>query len=273
MRYKALALDMDGTLLNQQGELEAQVITALKRAQEAGVGVYLVSGRMHRAMYPYWKELGLTTPLISYNGCRIMHPDSDKPLYEISLPLEVAHEVIAFAKERGLSLNTYYSDCLYTLEDNAYAQMYARINKVPYKILPDDYASLLEAPTKVLIIATDGSEPQKLADLDQEVRGLFEGRAHVTTSSRMYIEFLPIGANKASGLERMNEIVGLSLDDWVAVGDGMNDYEMLMECGVGLAVAGAPQELLQHFAEEFIVPDLPKGGIEKVLQDYFDIEV
>lgn len=273
MSYKALALDMDGTLLNEVGELEEQVTVALRKAQDAGIGVYLVSGRMHRAMYPFWKEIGLKTPIISYNGCRIMHPDNDKPLYETSLSYEIAQEIIAYAKERNLSLNTYYSDCLYTLADNSYSQMYARINNVPYKILPEDYSTIKEPPTKALIIVTDGSEPEKLAQMDSEISERFGGRVHVTTSSRMYVEFLPIGANKATGLEKMNEIVGLSLNDWVAVGDGMNDYEMLKECGVGLAVASAPHELLDHFEDEFIVPDLPRGGIEVVLKKYFDIEV
>ncbi len=272
MSYKALALDMDGTLLNPEGELEEQVIRALRLAQDAGIGVYLVSGRMHRAMYPYWKEIGLNTPIISYNGCRIMHPDAEKPLYEIGLDYGISQEIIAFAKERGLSLNTYYSDCLYTLADNDYSRMYARINRVPYKILPEDYQTIKKAPTKALIIATDGSEPEKLASMDSEIKERFGSRVHVTTSSRMYVEFLPTGANKAAGIEKMNEIVGLSLDDWVAVGDGMNDYEMLKECGVGLAVASAPQELLCHFEQEFIVPDLPRGGIEVVLKKYFDIE-
>ena len=273
MRYKALALDMDGTLLNETGELEKQVIQALRKAQDSGVGIYLVSGRMHRAMYPFWKLIGLTTPIISYNGCQIMHPDSEKPLYEIGLSYEIAQEIIAFAKERGLSLNTYYRDCLYTLSDNEYSRMYSRINQVPYKILPEDYSEIKEAPTKALIIATDGSEPERLAALEEEIRARFGSRVHITTSSRMYIEFLPLGANKAAGLKKMNEIVGLELQDWVAVGDGMNDYEMLRECGVGLVVASAPQELRAHFAEEYIVPDLPRGGIEEVLEKYFALKV
>ncbi len=273
MRYKALALDMDGTLLNHVGELEEQVIRALRKAQDAGIGVYLVSGRMQKAMYPYWKEIGLKTPIISYNGCRIMHPDDDKPLYEIGLTYDIAQEIIAYAKGRGLALNTYYSDCLYTLVDNEYSQMYSRINKVPYKILPEDYSSIKEAPTKALVIVTDGSKPELLEEIDREIKEKFGSKVHVTTSSRMYVEFLPLGANKATGLEKMNEIVGLSLSDWVAIGDGMNDYEMLKECGVGLAVESAPSELLDHFEKEFIVPDLPRGGIEKVLLDYFDLKV
>ena len=273
MRYKALALDMDGTLLNETGELEEQVINALRKAQASGVGIYLVSGRMHRAMYPFWKEIGLTTPIISYNGCKIMHPDSNNPLYEIGLSYEIAQEILAFAKERDLALNMYYSDCLYTLSDNEYSRMYSRINQVPYKILPDDYSQVREAPTKALIIATDGSKPERLASLEEEVKARFSGRVHVTTSSRMYIEFLPLGANKAAGLKKMNEIAGYSLADWVAVGDGMNDYEMLKECGVGLVVASAPQELRGYFEQKYIVPDLPRGGIEEVLEKYFAIKV
>ena len=273
MKYKALALDMDGTLLNKVSELEPHVITALRKAQDAGIGVYLVSGRMHASILPFWEELGLHTPIVSYNGAQIHHPGDDKPLYYQALDYDLAREIIEYCKEHDYALNTYYNDMLYTLKDNEYVHVYCSVNKVPYKLLPENHLEVKEAPTKALAIISVEENEAKMEEAYRGFMEKFSGKVHITTSSRRYVEFLPNGVNKASGLAHLSEIIGLDLSEWVAVGDGMNDYEMLMECGVGLAVKGSCNELLQRMDNETIISDLPLGGIEEVLEKYFNLKI
>lgn len=266
MNYKALALDLDGTLLNETGELEEHVAAALRKAAQAGVNVYLVSGRMHPAILPFWEKIGLDTPIVSYNGCKIQKP-GERPLYEKKLAGDFVPGVIEYCRQRDLALNIYFEDKLYILKENEFGRWYAEYFKVPCNIVPGGVWPG-ESPVKLLVILANGTEMQKIY---AEVAELFGRRAHITTSSGRFVEMLPEGVNKATALKVLAEATGVALEEWVAVGDGMNDLEMLLECGAGLAVSNAPQEVLEKVTR--VVPPLPRGGIEEVLTRFFGISV
>lgn len=266
MSFKALALDLDGTLLNEAGELEEHVAAALRVAARAGVRVHLVSGRMHPAIVPFWEKIGLDTPIVSYNGCKIQKPGA-APLFEKRLAADLVPGVIEYCRERDLALNIYFEDKLYILKENEFGRWYAEYFKVPCNIVPGGVWPG-ESPVKLLVILADGEQMRKTC---AEVTELFGRRAHITTSSGRFVEMLPEGVNKATGIKVLAEKTGISLSEWVAVGDGMNDLEMLLECGAGLAVANAPQEVLEKVTR--VVPPLPRGGIEEVLAKFFGISV
>lgn len=265
-KYRALALDLDGTLLNEEGALEPQVIAALRKAVAAGVSVHLVSGRMYPAVVPFWEAIGLTTPIISYNGAKIETP-GEPPICDKRLEPDFVRRVFDWCRVRDLNVNAYFEDRLYLLKDNEYGRGYGEYFRVPVEVL-NDRAWPGDAPAKLLIIARDSAEMQRVsAEADQ----LFGGEVSITTSSGKFYEFLPAGVNKATGLAVLAEKIAIPLEQWVAVGDGMNDIEMLQECGMGLAVANAPQEVLEKVAR--VVPPLPRGGIEVVLREFFGVSV
>lgn len=267
MQYKALALDMDGTLLDGVGELTENVILGIKQLQQAGIEVFLVSGRMYPSMLPFWKALELDTPIVSYNGGKIQLPGHE-PIFKAELQPTLTHDIVEYCREKDYCLNTYFEDKLFTLSENKFATWYSEYFKIPVNILPEEEKWPGESPAKALIIVETEEE---LTPVYEEILGRFGENAHITTSSGCFVELLPLGVNKASAISVLADYHNIPLDQWVAVGDGMNDYEMLQECGVGLAVENGGKELLELIDNTVLT--LPEGGLELIAEKFFGLQV
>lgn len=265
-RYSALALDLDGTLLDEEGVLGAHVVAALRQATKLGVRVHLVSGRMLPSILPFWQQIGLDTPIIAYNGAKIQLP-GQPPLSDRRLTPDYVRTVIAYCRTHKLSMNAYFEDKLYLLQDNQFGKWYSEYFKIPYYVL-NEKEWPAESPSKLLLILEN---PEQVQQAFTEMSNSFPPGAFLTTSSGRFVEFLPEGVNKATALQLLATHINLPLNHWVAVGDGANDLEMLQECGIGLVVENAPEDVRLQIPQ--VVPPLPKGGIEQVLADFFGIYV
>jgi HAD superfamily hydrolase (TIGR01484 family) len=113
MTYRAIALDLDGTLLAADAVLHDRVRRAICDLAASGVTVALASGRMQVAVEPIWRKLGLATPIVSYNGAKVGLPGRE-PIARCPVPLEAALRVADFAGERGLQLNAYLDETVLT---------------------------------------------------------------------------------------------------------------------------------------------------------------
>ncbi len=264
---KALALDLDGTLLNETGEIEPRVAAAVERACAAGVAVFLFSGRMHPAIEPHWNTLALDTPIVSYNGGKIQLP-GQAPLSEKRLGVTVARAIIDYCRRTDLHVNAYFEDKLYVFRDNELARWYADYFKVALHLLDEDEAWPEESPAKLLCIA---KTPEEVPALFEPMHARFRREASLTTSSSRFIELLPPRTSKGEALKDLGARLGIPPAAWVAVGDGMNDRQMLQTAGAGLAVENGSPELREY--ADAVVPPLYRGGIEHVLREYFRIDL
>ena len=114
---KMVATDIDGTILPYGGEFRPAVLDCISRLTNAGIKVVLVTGRMHSSAVPLAKQLGLSTPVISYQGGLIKELDGTT-LYQSNLKPEIAKEIIKWARQNNVHLNLYIDDKLYVEEDN-----------------------------------------------------------------------------------------------------------------------------------------------------------
>jgi Cof subfamily protein (haloacid dehalogenase superfamily) len=258
--YYGLALDLDGTLLSPDGTLDERMAGGLRKLRDRSIQILLVSGRMEAAVLRFWRQIGLHTPIISYNGARIAVP-GQPPLQEDRLPPPLCKQVIRYCRDRGLHLNLYLDDRLYVLADSPLARWYAGHYGVPLHLLDVDRAeSDPPASTKLLVMV---EEETALAPTFQALRAAFGRDANLTTSSRRFIEILPPGVDKGAALRRVADHLGVPPHAWVAVGDGMNDLEMIQAAGLGVAIETG-EARLQALAR-LVIPPLPAGGLERLL--------
>ncbi|MCX7934113.1 MAG: HAD family hydrolase [Planctomycetota bacterium] len=255
--YRGLGLDLDGTLLDAEGALPEKSVAALRRLRDQSVQIVLLSGRMTPAVMPFWRQIGLDTPIVAYNGAKIILPAAP-PLYEAVLPNSLICPILAFCRHRGLHLNIYIRDRLYALTDTEIGRWYADYYRVPLEILPPGWADDCAPITKMLVIASDS----EVFDLYQQMQALFGDSAHITTSSRRFVEILPQGVNKGAALRCVADYLRLPLHAWVAVGDGANDVEMIAAAGYGIAVSEG-DEAAKAVAKQ-VVPPLAEGGWRKI---------
>ena len=122
-KIKLVATDIDGTLVKWDTSVSDGVKNCVKKLQENGVKVVLVTGRMHCATKHLRDELGLNSPVVSYQGGLIKDSDG-KTLYQENLDSDCAKEIINWAHKNDVHLNLYIDDKLYVEKDDDCVKRY-----------------------------------------------------------------------------------------------------------------------------------------------------
>ena len=256
MRCRLLALDLDGTVLDDRRRLPEEVARAVVAAGRRGIEVVLCSGRMVCSVAPYWRRLGLGTPIVGCNGACARQPVTAEEVFFEPVPLALTLEVVRLARRRGLHVQTYVGDELWVAERNDYVRRYERTYGVRARVVGDLEQALRQPSTKVLLVV----EPGEVNRVYAELRERYRGRLFVTQSEDIHVELLHHRANKAAALKAVAGRLGLGREDTVAVGDGINDIEMVRWAGVGVAVGWGKAEL--QAVAEVVLGEGAEGAAE-----------
>jgi Cof subfamily protein (haloacid dehalogenase superfamily) len=238
-RIRLIALDLDGTLLDDEKRVPDANREALREAARRGTTIALASGRMTDCIVPTALAVGVDCAIISYNGgmARGRAAEGRPVLFHRPLEARYGRELIEYCRGRHL-LNFYHDDVLYAEETAAlrrFSEIYATRTGAAYTFVPDLGPFAGCSPTKAVII-TDPAERDRLYD---EWVARWRGEAHIVRTDPEYLEFLDINANKGVALAGLCEALGLPAAEAMALGDGDNDAEMLRAAGLGVAVANA----------------------------------
>jgi Cof subfamily protein (haloacid dehalogenase superfamily) len=252
-----VALDLDGTILDLQLNLDPRDVDALHRIIRAGVTVVACTGRPFPGALPWVQKLGLDGPIICYQGAEVRQPDGSTIL-DHGIKHDLALEVINFARERDLHVQAYRDDRLMVERDRPEAHEYADHAGMEIHVVGDLDAAMGPTTPKLVIVST----AQTLEALLPETRRQWEGRLNVATSVPTYLEFTSVESDKASALAFLCERLGIPQDQSVAVGDGRNDASMIAWAGLGVAVEGSPPEVIA--AADRTIPGPGHGGIKQL---------
>ena len=234
-----LALDLDGTILGMDLSLDPKDVDAVQRMLHAGVQVAACTGRPYPGALPWAQKLGLTSPIVCYQGAQVrgLH---GAMLLDHGVPHAVAMEVIRYAQERNLHVQAYRDDKLIVARDRPEAEKYAEHASMKVHVVGDLDSAMGPTTPKLVIVAV----PATLEALLPDARARWAGKLNVATSTPDYLEFTSVESDKASALRFLSDKLGVSQSEVVAVGDGRNDASMIAWAGLGVAVEGSPQEVL-----------------------------
>ena len=238
-KCQLLALDLDGTVLDRDRRLPEDVSGAITSAHRRGIQVVLCSGRMDCSVEPFWHRLGLDSPIIGYNGAYARQPETDEVVFYEPVPLHLTLELVRLACSRRLHIHTYIDDELWVAQRNDYVRRYEANYGVRARVVGDLEHAITKPSTKVLLVVPSAN----IDRICEELRQRYRGRLFVTQSEDIHVELLNHRANKGAALEAVARRLGLEAHSAVAVGDGINDIEMLSWAGLGVAVAGAKPQL------------------------------
>ncbi|MGQ9667374.1 MAG: L-threonylcarbamoyladenylate synthase [Anaerolineae bacterium] len=254
MTYRLIVADLDGTLMGDDLIIPDEVVEAVQKVKAAGLYFTIATGRSFVGVQPFIRQLGVNAPVILYQGAEIREPESGEAIYQACIPLEWAHELIAFVKEAGIAFNVFLEDLPYAESRTPETDLYEQIDRVPVQIVGDMRKFLQQSPTKIMLIG----EPAQLAGLTQALQQWFAGRLRLTRSHRHFLEAVPLGANKARGLARLARHLGIMRHETVALGDNDNDADMLSWAGLGIALDNASPSAKQ--AADVIAPSVERAG-------------
>jgi hypothetical protein len=239
MSIKLVAVDLDDSLLDSGRRISPRTKDIIRRAVAQGVTVTMATGRMHCSALPYAQELELDVPLITYNGALIRRTMSGETLFHRPIDEKVAAEVLTLFKEQGWYIQIYLDDVLYVKELDSRASYYASVAGVEAQPVGESLYTLAGAPTKMLTVV-DPEEKNKIADALQKI---FGNKLYVTTSKANYLEFNNPEVNKGLAVAYLAQSLGLSRAEVMAVGDSLNDVDMIEYAGWGVAMGNARAEV------------------------------
>jgi Cof subfamily protein (haloacid dehalogenase superfamily) len=257
-RYRLLALDLDGTILDRRLRLDPADVASLQRIKDGGVTVIVTTGRPFPGALPWAQALDLEGPIICYQGAEIRTPDGEV-LLDHGVPHDLAMEVVRFARERNLHVQAYRDDELLVERDRPEARRYAEHAGMEIKLVPDLEGAMGPTTPKLVIVA----DPNVLERLLPDVRRRWKGRLNAATSTPDYLEFTNLNSDKAGALRFLSARLGVSREQVAAAGDGRNDESMLEWAGLGVAVEGSPSEVVAA-ARNVTIPPPGHGGIARL---------
>lgn len=264
MKPHLIVLDLDGTLLTDQQQISAQTKKTLLQAKEKGHQVMIATGRPYRASDIYYHELGLSTPIVNFNGAYVHHPKNISWQHmHTPIDLSVVHDVVD-------SIHHYeYENIIAEVKDDIYVHTENdRILNIfnmgnPKITLGDLYTHLQENPTSLLIQANEANSAI-IRDHLQAVHA--EVIEHRRWGAPLHIiEIVRRGLNKAVGIAHVAKDLGIPRERIIAFGDEDNDLEMIEYAGLGVAMGNGISSL-KNIANE-ITSTNNDDGIAKILME------
>ena len=233
---RLIATDLDGTLLNTQGQLSPRNAAALKLAQEAGLVVVLVTGRPVRMVLPLARELGLYGHVICTNGAATHR----LPGGESEDARDIAPEVLRSVVPR---LRQAIPDLGFALEygDRVVRE---RVLRDDPESVADILSALTPAGQPVLKLIAKSASHDTHA-LNALINALAAGQLEATSSGASFSEVAAWGVNKGYALTRLYRSLGLEAAQCIAFGDAHNDLPMFSCVGTSVAMRNASAEVQQ----------------------------
>ncbi len=266
---RLLVLDIDGTIAGPSNTVREPVIQAIQAAQAQGVQVALATGRMYRSALRFYKTVGSKLPLITYQGAWIQSPQEAKPLKQWALNPELAHYLVDYFEHADraneISIHLYYNDDLYVRAIHPETKSYADRSEVTPVLVEDLRSVLQNPPTKLLALS-------KNTDLIDrcliELKSRFATHEmYLTTSVATFLEATNPEVNKGAAVKYLAEqVLGLSADQVMTVGDNFNDVEMLTYAGIGVAMGNAPDGVKAQ--ANWVAPTVDEDGVAAAITQF-----
>lgn len=245
MKFDGITIvsDMDGTLLKEDKTISQKNLDAIRYFQENGGSFTIASGRVYQSVACYYEELRPRLPIISHNGGVITDPITHKPLYCKLLEgpyREIANEI--HRQFPWLGIEGFTPSQILFFTDNPYVRKHINDEK----LFPDNQIQWhsLDEETEEWCKILFACETDQADELEKHLPPLYPAY-HFVRSEAHYFELLPPGVNKGTALAELLKICQLNADKCYAVGDNMNDKELLSVAGIGVAVKNASEGLRQ----------------------------
>ncbi len=267
MKYLAIALDLDGTLLNSQKEVSKGNKEAILKAAETGVQIILASGRPIPGMRKIAHALKLDEIggyCLSYNGGMIVDCQTDEVLRRETVSPEYYETIVKTAHKYGVTPLTYDSEGIITDNpDHEYVQLEAKINNIPVKkVFHLHEVAAQDPPVKFLMVGDHKTLLKAQADLIEKIGDAVE----VFFSEPYFMEITPKGIEKATSLEYLLSRLEIDRKHLIACGDGFNDIPMMRYAGLAVAMKNAQPETKEW--ADVIAPLNDEDGVAQIIEKY-----
>ncbi|GHV76160.1 haloacid dehalogenase [Spirochaetia bacterium] len=237
-----LAIDLDDTLLRSDLTISFRTRNAIRKAEAQGCVIVLASGRIPAAMEHFSRLLGLHKRpgyLICNNGTMIQESHTGKLIYEAKIPPKTALIAYDLASAEGFPVQLYEDDIMYISRPNEFADYDQKLTGLRQVVVENFRAMVGHGCYKLLI----PGDPMILRPLENILKTYIGGESTIFTSKPYFLEILPYGVDKGTGLAKVAEVLGIPRNAVLAIGDSMNDEAMIRWAGIGVAMANGDERI------------------------------
>ena len=287
--YKLVAIDLDGTMLNKYGVITENTKNVIKKVQEKGVEVIIASGRPINSVKNFSKEINSQKYFISGNGAITYDIKNDKILYENVLNKNKVLQVIKICEENSIYYNVYTENGIIAKNLNYNTLYYYKENlnkleenKTHINIVESIYDYIEKRDEKILkIMICDGSKPIfnsimkkireitdiEILDVSHMSRKIIKQGTEEIALEYFYTEISAKDVDKWNALEKLIELMNITKEEVVTIGDNANDIKMLKNAGLGVAM-GESAPYVKECANE-VTTSNDNDGVAVILEKLF----
>ncbi|PYV43570.1 MAG: hypothetical protein DMG06_10110 [Acidobacteria bacterium] len=275
MKFKIVAVDIDGTLLDSRGELPSENASAIRRTVDLGIKVILVTGRRYGTARKVAYSLELDFPLITHNGALVRYPSDSARLAAWFLSPEIAYEILAVTDpflpyivlHRDKPLQGQMVTHPRSLENRALQGYLEKMPQSVYQLerledaINDDLIQIMFAGTLSAM-----SEVEKSFENSGLLEKVKLTKTYYAEKNIGIVDILDKDCSKRCALEFLAGFYDCQPQEILAIGDNYNDLEMLEYAGVGVVMRNCVDELKGKGFEETSSND--DFGVAKTLQRF-----
>lgn len=247
MAFQAIALDLDGTLLDSRRAIRPASLAALVEAQRRGMKVLVATGRHHEATRAYQHQLALTTPAICCNGAYLYDFQGETLLPAAALHPEDVAELLRLARTAGLAAKLYTSEAMtYEVLDAHIGKFIAWGESLPEPLRPridrvEKYETLLAEKPNIWRFALFSESDTTLRAFAQALRDM--PRVQGEFSEQNLLDITPAGYCKGKRLTEWAAGAGIPMENVIAFGNYHNDVSMIRAAGLGVAMGNSEPDV------------------------------
>lgn len=287
-----IVMDMDGTLLTSENKISPKTKELLLRVQQQGVRLVLASGRSYCKLLEYAKELCMDAYggyLLEVNGLILYDLASGERHIRKQMGRIEMKELFTYFRQWDVEFMAQFDDGLYDYNPESIIKEkaeYRRIHNLgedypwtggAFALLADNrkgypnihYIDTWEEIDRRINKVSIAYHADVMAEVSAQVKRDLKDRYWLGLTTPKWLELMPLGITKGSGLQALVDMLGISMRDVMAFGDGENDIEMLQAAGIGIAMGNAMAEVKAAADEE--TDSNNDEGIFKALQKYFAV--
>lgn len=287
--YKLVAIDLDGTMLNKYGMVTENTKKTIKDAIKKGKDIMIASGRPIDSIKTIAKEIGSENYFIAGNGALIYDIKKDKIIYEKFLNLQKVLEIANICENNSISYNIYTEETIIAKQLKYNVLYYYKENlkkeekeKTNITLVEDIREYIKKSQNQKFLKITICDENKTIfnsvirklrnisnidiLDVCHISRKVIKQGTEDIPIEYYYTEISLKDVSKWNALEYLINKMDIKKEEVIAIGDNINDKEMIENAGLGIAM-GQSTPVIKKIAN-FITDDNDNEGVKKAIEKY-----
>ena len=288
--YKLVEIDLDGTLLNSYGEVSEYTKKIINDVQQKGVEIMIASGRPIDSIKTIAEEINSTKYFIAGNGAIIYDVQKDEIIYEKYISKSKVIEIAQICQQNNISFNIYTEDKIIT-QDLKYNVLYyykenlkkdankttkiMKVDNILEYVKNDENLKCLKITVcdenqtifKSIIRRLRAVENIDVMDVSHMSRKVFKQGTEDVNIEYFYTEISSTQVNKWQAIKYWLPILQINPEDVIAIGDNINDKEMIEYAGLGVCM-GQSTPVIKEISD-MITDSNNEDGVAKILEKIY----